>query len=75
MESLQKNAADEAAGIVDDGSYRAEYQDSGSLSGRFSSVGISNQYLAPKATNNQAGGYKYWRMTLNDWLRLYYNFF
>ncbi|XP_018579201.1 endocuticle structural glycoprotein SgAbd-2-like [Anoplophora glabripennis] len=50
LKALEQNAADEAAGIVDDGQYRPDP----------SEAAASRQYLAPKPSGSQQnGGYRY----------------
>ncbi|KAJ3627022.1 hypothetical protein MTP99_014430 [Tenebrio molitor] len=60
LKSLEQNAADEAAGIVDDGSYRAEHQGDGGAggggAGGFSGANVASQYLGPKPSAGGAGG-------------------
>ncbi|KAJ8920389.1 hypothetical protein NQ315_005255 [Exocentrus adspersus] len=51
LKALEQNAADEAAGIVDDGQYRPDPSEGAA----------SRQYLAPRPTirTQQSGGYRY----------------
>ncbi|RZC35426.1 pupal cuticle protein 36-like, partial [Asbolus verrucosus] len=64
LKSLEQNAADEAAGIIDDGSYRAEHQGGaggagGRGSGGYSGAGVANQYIAPRPSSGGQQGYRY----------------